>query len=282
MKSKHPKNSHTSKLLKQNIGFIGGGNMAQAMIGGLLVNGMPAEQIMVSDPVESIRNRLSESGILTVTSNKKLLKFADVVIIAIKPQLFTQVLTPLAGKLTDELVISVAAGMPIASIAALLKHQNIVRAMPNTPALIQSGATGLFASESVSPAHKKVAKKILSAAGLVVWVEDEEQLHAVTAVSGSAPAYFFYFMEAMISTGKALGLSAKQAKALTLQTALGAAQMAITSDDEPAELRRKVTSPNGTTQAALESMQANALDQKIAAAMQACVKRSKEMAKEIN
>lgn len=282
MKSKKPKTPHTSKLLKQNIGFIGGGNMAQAMIGGLLVNGMPAEQIMVSDPVESIRDRLSESGILTVTNNKKLLKFADVVIIAIKPQLFAQVLTPLAGKLTDELVISVAAGMPIASIAALLKHQNIVRAMPNTPALIQSGATGLFASENVSPAHKKVAKKILSAAGLVVWVEDEEQLHAVTAVSGSAPAYFFYFMEAMISTGKALGLSAKQAKALTLQTALGAAQMAITSDDEPAELRRKVTSPNGTTQAALESMQANALNQKIAAAMQACVKRSKEMAKEIN
>ena len=160
-------------------------------------------------------------------------------------------------------------------------HKTIVRAMPNTPAMIQMGATGLYATDAVSDSQKQTCEALMRAVGLIIWVEDEDQLHAVTAVSGSAPAYFFYVMEAMIDTGEKLGLTRKDASALALQTALGSAQLAITSDDTPSELRNKVTSPNGTTQAAIESLQSDDLASMFERAMQACVSRSEAISQEL-
>ncbi len=265
------------------VGFIGGGNMAQAIISGLLAGGMNPADIMVSDPVDAIREMLVEQGIQTTTDNLQLLDFTNTadstIVLAIKPQLFAQVLSPLKGQFSEQLVLSIAAGISIESIEKLLEHNNIVRAMPNTPALIQAGATGLYASDNVSDMNKATAEAILSATGLVLWVDSEEKLHAVTAVSGSAPAYFFYVMESMINSGMELGLTEEQATQLTLQTAFGSASMAISSEDSPTVLRQKVTSPNGTTHEAIESFKANGLDKLIAKGMQACVVRSEAMAR---
>lgn len=263
------------------IGFIGGGNMAQALISGLLESGVLAGNIMVSDPNDSIREMLGEKGIKTTTDAQMLIDCADAVVLAIKPQLFNAVLSPLNGKFVETLIISVAAGMSIDTITQLTGSDNIVRAMPNTPALIQAGATGLYANESISEADKQIAENILKTAGLVIWVDSEDKIHAVTAVSGSAPAYFFYVMESMIAAGIELGLSEEQAKQLTLQTAFGASKMALNSEDSPTTLREKVTSPNGTTHAAIESFNADKADEIIAKGMQACVARSKAMAQEI-
>lgn len=270
-----------SQFHKQKIGFIGGGNMAQALIGGMLAKGIKPTQIMVSDPSDSVQETLQAKRIKTTQDGLAVIEYADVVILAVKPQLFTTVLPALSGAFRHELVISVAAGVSTTSIAQLLNYHNIVRAMPNTPALVQTGATGLYATAQVSDSARALATEVMAAAGMVMWVEDEALMHAVTATSGSGPAYFFYFMEAMMTGAKAQGLDHKQARALVLQTALGAAQMAITSDDEPAVLRQKVTSPNGTTQAALESMHAAGIDQAIISGMQAAASRSETLATEM-
>ncbi len=274
MNKQNKKQIETKKL-----GFIGGGNMAQALISGLLKSDIPAEDIMVCDPNAGAREYLQKQGVQTTTDAQTLIEFAEVVIFAIKPQLFSTVLSPLSGMFSNKLIISVAAGISVNKIIELTGNNCIVRAMPNTPALIQTGATGLYASHHVSEAHKQIAEMILGAAGVVIWVDSEEKIHAVTAVSGSAPAYFFYIMEIMIKAGKDLGLTEAQAKQLTLQTALGAAKMALSSDDSPTTLREKVTSPNGTTHAAIESMKESELEATFVRAMQACVARSEEMAK---
>lgn len=265
------------KLNEKNVGFIGGGNMAQALITGMVNSGLPSKNIMVSDPNEAIQKKLAEDGVLIAGDIDELIEFSDVIVLAIKPQLFSVVLPTLKGKLDKQLVISIAAGIPIVTISDLLAHDNIIRSMPNTPALIGQGATGIYASDNVSEDDRKLANDILSVAGLVVWVDSEELIHAVTAISGSAPAYFFYMMEAMIAEGKALGLTEEQAIKLTLQTALGASRMAIEMEDSPATLREKVTSPNGTTYAAIESMKSNQFAETLAKGMQQCVHRSKEM-----
>lgn len=265
--------------LNLKLGFIGGGNMAQAIISGLVASGVSASNIMVSDPVDAIREMLSKQGVQTTTDNDELLNFSDTIVLAIKPQLFEVVLSPLSGKFSDQVILSIAAGVTIDTIAQLTGHNKIVRAMPNTPALVQAGATGLFASEAISEADKTNSETILSATGIVIWVDSEEKLHAVTAVSGSAPAYFFYVMESMVQAGVELGLTEEQAKQLTLQTAFGSAKMALQSEDSPTVLRQKVTSPNGTTHAAIESMKADGFDKIIAKGMQACVTRSEEMAR---
>ena len=237
--------------LNQNICFIGGGNMAQALIGGLLSRGLPTTRITVSDPVEQIRQILEEKGIQTTTDNVEAIQNADVVVLAVKPQVLATVLKPLKGLLSDKLVISIIAGAEIQTISELIGgSQRIVRVMPNTPALVQTGAHGIYASEAVNAQDRELTSQILAATGLTIWVDSEAQIDAVTAVSGSGPAYFFYLMESMIRAGKNLGLDEKVATALTLQTALGSAQMAITSSNSPSELRKNVTSPNGTTQAA--------------------------------
>ena len=269
--------------LNQNICFIGGGNMAQALIGGLLSRGLPTTRITVSDPVEQIRHVLEEKGIQTTADNLEAIKNADVVVLAVKPQVLATVLQPLKGLLSDKLVISIIAGAEIQTISDLIGgSQRIVRVMPNTPALVQTGAHGIYASEAVGKQDRELSSQILAATGLTIWLDNEAQIDAVTAVSGSGPAYFFYLMESMIRAGKNLGLEEKVATALTLQTALGAAQMAITSSNSPAELRKNVTSPNGTTQAALEVFDRAQISQNIQAALAAAQKRSQELAQELS
>ncbi len=269
--------------LNQNICFIGGGNMAQALIGGLLSRGLPTTRITVSDPVEQIRHILEEKNIQTTTDNVDAIKNADVVVLAVKPQVLATVLQPLKGLLSDKLVISIIAGAEIQTISDLIGgSQRIVRVMPNTPALVQTGAHGIYASEAVNAQDRELTSQILAATGLTIWVDNEAQIDAVTAVSGSGPAYFFYLMESMIRAGKNLGLDEKVATALTLQTALGAAQMAITSSNSPTELRKNVTSPNGTTQAALEVFDRAQISQNIQAALAAAQKRSQELAQELS
>ena len=268
--------------LNSNITFIGGGNMAQALIGGLLARGLPTTRIMVSDPVEAIRQLLHEKEIQAVDDNVKAIKNADVVVLAVKPQVLGTVLKPLYGLFEGKLIVSIIAGAEIETIAALTGTDRVVRVMPNTPALVQTGAHGLYANENVTTKDRDLASQILAATGLTIWVNSEAQIDAVTAVSGSGPAYFFYLMESMIRAGKNMGLDEKVATALTLQTALGAAQMAITSSKTPAELRKNVTSPNGTTQAALEVFDRAQISQNIQTALAAAQKRSQELAHELS
>ncbi|MFZ7791097.1 pyrroline-5-carboxylate reductase [Acinetobacter lwoffii] len=271
-----------SAALNCNICFIGGGNMAQALIGGLISRGLPATRITVSDPVEKVRALLAEKEINVTGDNSAAIQDADIVVLAVKPQVLAQVLQPLKGLVNNKLIISIVAGAEIATLSALLGTERIVRVMPNTPALVQTGAHGLYANASVETNDRELASQVLASTGLTIWVDSEAQIDAVTAVSGSGPAYFFYMMESMIRAGKNLGLDEKVATALTLQTALGAAQMAITSSNTPAELRKNVTSPNGTTQAALEVFDRAQISQNIQAALAAAQKRSQELAQELS
>jgi pyrroline-5-carboxylate reductase len=268
--------------LNCNICFIGGGNMAQALIGGLISRGLPPTRITVSDPVEKVRLLLEEKDVHVTDDNIAAIRDADIVLFAVKPQVLASVLKPLKGLFDGKLVMSIVAGAEIATIANLLDTDRIVRVMPNTPALVQTGAHGLYANEAVNAKDRELASQVLAATGLTLWVNSEAQIDAVTAVSGSGPAYFFYMMESMIRAGKNLGLDEKVATALTLQTALGAAQMAITSANTPAELRKNVTSPNGTTQAALEVFDRAQISQNIQAALAAAQKRSQELAQELS
>ncbi len=271
-----------SAVLNCNITFIGGGNMAQALIGGLLARGLPATRITVSDPVEKIRLLLAEKDVHTTDDNLAAIRDADIVLLAVKPQYLANILKALKGQLEGKLVISIVAGAEISTIAHVLETERVVRVMPNTPALVQTGAHGLFAKEAVTLQDRELASQVMASTGLTIWVNSEAQIDAVTAVSGSGPAYFFYMMESMIRAGKNLGLDEKVATALTLQTALGAAQMAITSSNTPAELRKNVTSPNGTTQAAIEVFDHAHISQNIQAALAAAQKRSQELAQELS
>ena len=271
-----------SAVLNCNISFIGGGNMAQALIGGLIARGLPPTRITVSDPVEQVRELLKEKDVHVTEDNLAAIAQADIVVFAVKPQVLAQVLRPLYGQFDDKLVISIVAGAEIATISELLGTERVVRVMPNTPALVQTGAHGLYATEQVNSTDRELASQVLAATGLSISVNSEAQIDAVTAVSGSGPAYFFYLMESMIRAGKNLGLDEKVATALTLQTALGAAQMAITSSNTPAELRKNVTSPNGTTQAAIEVFDHAQISQNIQAALAAAKTRSQELAQELS
>ena len=271
-----------SAALNCNICFIGGGNMAQALIGGLISRGLPPTRITVSDPVEKVRLLLAEKDVCVTDDNIAAIRDADIVLFAVKPQVLASVLKPLKGLFEGKLVMSIVAGAEITTIATLLATDRIVRVMPNTPALVQTGAHGLYATDAVDSKDRELASQVLAATGLTLWVNSEAQIDAVTAVSGSGPAYFFYMMESMIRAGKNLGLDEKVATALTLQTALGAAQMAITSSNTPSELRKNVTSPNGTTQAALEVFDRAQISQNIQAALAAAQKRSQELAQELS
>lgn len=271
-----------ASAVNSNICFIGGGNMAQALIGGLISRGLPPTRITVSDPVEQIRQLLQEKDVHVTQDNVVAIQNADVVVLAVKPQVLATVLRPLKGLLSDKLVISIIAGAEIQTISNLIDSDRIVRVMPNTPALVQTGAHGIYANDVVGASDRELTSQILAATGLTIWVNSEAQIDAVTAVSGSGPAYFFYLMESMIRAGKNLGLDEKVATALTLQTALGAAQMAITSSNTPSELRKNVTSPNGTTQAALEVFDRAQISQNIQSALAAAQKRSQELAQELS
>ena len=275
-----------SVLDNKKISFIGGGNMAQALISGLVGCGIKPNLITVADPSSDAREQLAAKGLNTVdpmADPKSAVIGADIVVLAVKPQMMKVVVSAFADVLDTQLVISVAAGLSTDLLSNMLGgYGNIVRAMPNTPSMIQMGATGLYGTDNISAEQKQLATAVMEASGLVMWVDDEEHMHAVTAVSGSAPAYMFYFIESMVDGAVALGLDKEQASALAMQTMLGAAKMAIDSDDAPAELRRKVTSPNGTTQAAVESMQANEIGRQISEAMQACYDRSQALSEEMS
>ena len=275
-----------SVLDNKKISFIGGGNMAQALISGLMSCGVKPNLITVSDPSSEAREQLAAKGLNTVdpTADAKAAVIdADIVVLAVKPQVMKAVVSSFADALDNQLVISVAAGLSTELLSDMLGgYGNIVRAMPNTPAMIQMGATGLYGTDNISAEQKQLASAVMEASGLVMWVDDEAHMHAVTAVSGSAPAYMFYIIESMVDGAVALGLDKEQASALAMQTMLGAAKMAMGSEDAPSELRRKVTSPNGTTQAAIESMQANEIGRQIGEAMQACYDRSQALSEEMS
>ncbi|MBH0095062.1 pyrroline-5-carboxylate reductase [Psychrobacter sp. NZS113] len=275
-----------SVLDNKKISFIGGGNMAQALISGLVGCGIKPNLITVADPSSDAREQLTAKGLNTVdpmADPKSAVIDADIVVLAVKPQMMKVVVSAFADILDTQLVISVAAGLSTDLLSNMLGgYSNIVRAMPNTPSMIQMGATGLYGTANISAEQKELATAVMEASGLVMWVDDEAQMHAVTAVSGSAPAYMFYFLESMIDGAVALGLDKEQASALAMQTMIGAAKMAMESDDAPAELRRKVTSPNGTTQAAVESMQANEIGRQISEAMKACSDRSQALSEEMS
>jgi pyrroline-5-carboxylate reductase len=274
-----------SVLDNKKISFIGGGNMAQALISGLVSCGIQPNLITVADPSSDAREQLAAKGLNTVdptADSTAAIVDADIVVLAVKPQVMKAVVGAFADALDNQLVISVAAGLSTEILSGMLNgYRNIVRAMPNTPAMIQMGATGLYGTDDISAEQKELATAVMEASGLVMWVDNEEHMHVVTAVSGSAPAYMFYFIESMVDGAIALGLDKEQASALAMQTMLGAAKMAMGSDDAPAELRRKVTSPNGTTQAAIESMQGNEIGRQIGEAMQACYDRSQALSEEM-
>jgi pyrroline-5-carboxylate reductase len=267
------------------IAFIGGGNMGSALIGGLVADGIGAQQIVVAEPDETKRAALAARfGVRCASDGAEAVRGADVVVLAIKPQAVEAVASKLAGAVQREtpLVISVAAGIRECDLRQWLgEGVTLVRSMPNTPAMIQAGATVLHAGPQVSAAQRDLAESILRAVGLTLWVEDEALMDAVTAVSGSGPAYFFYVMEALQQAGAALGLAPETARLLTLQTAMGAAKMALESQEPPAELRRRVTSPGGTTERALEILEAGNLASLFEKALAAARDRSIELSEQL-
>ena len=265
------------------IAFIGAGNMAASLIGGLRAKGLEAAHIRASDPGEETRARVSaEHGIEVFADNAQAIDGADVVVLAVKPQAMKTVCEAIRPSLKPgQLVVSIAAGITCASMNNWLGAQPIVRCMPNTPALLRQGVSGLFATAQVTAEQRQQAQELLSAVGVALWLDEEQQLDAVTAVSGSGPAYFFLLIEAMTAAGVKLGLPADIAAQLTLQTALGAAHMAVSSDVDAAELRRRVTSPAGTTEAAIKSFQANGFEALVEKALGAAAHRSAEMAEQL-
>ncbi|EJN21584.1 pyrroline-5-carboxylate reductase [Pseudomonas sp. GM78] len=270
-------------MSKTRIAFIGAGNMAASLIGGLRAKGLEAAQIRASDPGEETRTRVSaEHGIEVFADNAQAIEGADVVVLAVKPQAMKAVCEAIRPSLKPgQLVVSIAAGITCASMNNWLGAQPIVRCMPNTPALLRQGVSGLFATAQVTTEQRQQAQELLSAVGIALWLDEEQQLDAVTAVSGSGPAYFFLLIEAMTAAGVKLGLPADIAAQLTLQTALGAAHMAVSSDVDAAELRRRVTSPAGTTEAAIKSFQANGFEALVEKALGAAAHRSAEMAEQL-
>lgn len=268
--------------MKQHVlGFIGAGNMAASLIGGLVADGYPADNIWVSDINTVALNSLSERfGVHVTEHNSIVAEHAQVLVLAVKPQILRPVSEEIAGvaQLRKPLVISIAAGIRADDIDRWLGgNMPIVRCMPNTPAMVRSGATGLFANACVGPEQCSLAEAILRAAGVTVWVANESLLDAVTALSGSGPAYFFLLMEAMEEAGVDLGLARDTARLLAQQTALGAGRIALEANEPPAELRRKVTSPGGTTEQAIEVFEAGDLRLLVSRAMAAAARRAAEL-----
>ncbi len=265
--------------------FIGAGNMASAIIGGMIDSGVSPSAITATSPSDAFLAPVHERyGIHTDTDNLAAVAQADVVVLAVKPQIMKEVCEGLADAVQRRrpLIISVAAGLDAATLEAWLGgDMPLVRCMPNTPALVGAGASGLYANASVSAAQRTLAGELMAAVGLVEWVEEESLLDAVTAVSGSAPAYFFLMFEAMEEAGAKLGLPAETARRLAMQTAFGAAKMAMTSDRTPAELKRNVMSPGGTTERAIDHLETAELRRILAEAMDACAARAREMSAEL-
>lgn len=261
------------------ITFLGGGNMAAALIGGMKEKGFSAAGIQVIELNGEVRDALTEKfGVRCTGAVDEASLNCEVLVLAVKPQQMRAAVAPLVGQLGNQLVISIAAGLRVADIARWLgDYGRIVRTMPNTPALIGAGITGLYAAPDVDAEQRQLADSILAAVGSTVWVEDEAQVDAVTAISGSGPAYVFYFIEALESAALELGFDLPSARKLALETTLGAARLAARSDDAPAILRERVTSKGGTTEAALRSLEGDAVRTAISRAAQAAAARGREL-----
>ena len=267
--------------MQQRIAFIGGGNMASAIIGGLRKQGWPAEHIEVVEPFDEARAKLlSQFGITAQAQAGSFLAHADLVVWAVKPQTFKDAATQAQTHTRAALHLSVAAGIRSDTIAQWLGSQRVVRARPNTPALIGKGLTALFARAAVTEADQALVNQVLQSTGEVMWVGAEAQIDAVTALSGSGPAYMFYFMEAMREAGIGMGLDAAQAYQLAVATFIGAGELAKASTEPPEVLRQRVTSKGGTTYAALSAMKASGIKGAFIAAMQAAQARAREMGEE--
>lgn len=268
--------------LDARIAFIGGGNMARSLIGGLLRQGLPAAQIAVAEPNAELRIALARDfGIAVHANGADAAAAAQAILLAVKPQVMRPVCESLqpAVRANAPLVISIAAGIRLDQLQRWCGGDAaIVRSMPNTPALLGAGATGLCANDQVSALQRQQAETILGAAGLTVWIDDEAHMDVVTALSGSGPAYFFLLVEALEDAAVAQGLPREAARALATQTALGAGRMLREDGESPAVLRQRVTSPNGTTQAALDSFAAHGLRDTVAAAVAAATQRGRELA----
>ncbi|MCM5570011.1 pyrroline-5-carboxylate reductase [Burkholderiaceae bacterium FT117] len=263
--------------------FVGGGNMAAALIGGLIARGTAAADILVVDPSEAQRDslgaRFGVTGLAAIDAEA--VASAGLIVLAVKPQQMREAAAALAPAIGGQLVVSVAAGIRAADLSRWLGgHRRIVRAMPNTPALIGLGVTGLAAPSELASGDRSLAERVLGAVGTTVWVDDESKLDAVTAISGSGPAYVFLFIEALEAAAERLGLSPTQARALAQGTVSGAAQLAAQSTEPPATLRERVTSKGGTTAAALAELEAADLRGLIAHATQAAQRRSVELGDE--
>jgi len=272
-------------MTEQTIGFIGAGNMASSLIGGLINKGISPCNILACDPSQTQRDKLVASvpsgAELQISPDSNPIGQAEIVVIAVKPQHLKEVALELAPKLKENvLIISIAAGISIASLESWFGKKAIVRCMPNTPALIQLGASGLFANSQTNAAQKTAALNILNAVGISYWVDKEALIDTVTAVSGSGPAYFFLFTELMSEIGQEMGLAKDVAESLSIQTCLGAGQLAKNSEDSLNTLRQKVTSPGGTTHAAIERFKSDDLKQLIKNAMHDCANRAEDMATE--
>ncbi len=261
----------------RSITFLGAGNIAQAIMGGLASS--PDEwRLTAYDPVEACRSAASDLGAKLADSPKAAIKDADLVMLCVKPNIIIQLLDDISATIERQLIVSVAAGITTQSMLAHLPAgSHVVRCMPNTPALVKTGMTALFASDAVTTAERESAEAVLAAVGSTLWVSEEKDLDAVTAVSGSGPAYFFLLMETLIDAGVKEGLDTAVARQLALQTALGAAKMASVSEHDPGTLRAQVTSPGGTTQAAIESFLADGLPGTVETAVAAARKRSEEL-----
>ncbi|MEG3192176.1 pyrroline-5-carboxylate reductase [Lysobacter sp. D1-1-M9] len=273
--------SQVSNPESPTVAFIGGGNMARSLIGGMVARGAAPASIRVAEPVDALRQSLrSEFGVTTFTTAAEAAEGASVWLFAVKPQVMRSVCNAMTeqAQAHPPLAISVAAGITSGQLSHWLGGgMAVVRAMPNTPALLGAGITGLFANQPTTSTQREQAATLLGAVGPTVWVEDEAQMDAVTAVSGSGPAYVFLLAEAMQAAGVAQGLPEQTARALATQTLLGASRMLAESEQPAAELRRQVTSPNGTTHAAIETFQAGGFEALVAKAVAAAAVRGREL-----
>ena len=270
------------------IAFIGAGNMARAIIIGLVNSGITPQDIMVANPSEAKRLKLAEEfGVQQTDNNIKASEFADVIVLCVKPHFITEVCQQIsqAIDISAKLFVSVAAGTTIDQIQfALSKEQNtqhapVVRVMPNTPSQLGLGMSGLFASNEVTSEQKASAEKLMTAVGKIIWLSSEDKINDIIAVAGSAPAYFFLFMEAMEQHAQHLGFSAQESRMLVQQTALGATQMVAHNNDAISTLRANVTSKGGTTHAAIEQFKEDGINEMVQNAMNAAIARAEEMAK---
>ena len=263
------------------IAFIGGGNMASAILGGLVRQGMAPDRIRVVEPFAETRARLQqEFGVQVLEAADASLAEADVVVWAVKPQQFEEATRPVAGHVRQALHLSVAAGIPASALTRWLGTERLVRAMPNTPALVGQGMTGLFAGAGASAQDRAGIDALLAPTGQRMWLEQEALIDSLMAISGSGPAYVFYFIESLVRGGVELGLTAEQSKTLAAQTFAGAAALVQASPDAPEVLRQRVTSKGGTTHEAITTMQQHGVEQAIVAAMHACAARGRELAEQ--